>query len=123
MSSLLTAFFAQVAIISYRSYQGGIQIPAEAPVNGPLPASYASAIIVYGALALVPSGGQKVAGMVGWGFVVATLLNLWNPSGGVNKANGTGPATYQQATPTANPNAGTQPATPGNIVFAPRSTY
>ncbi len=83
--SLLAAFFAQVAIITYRTYRGassgvaggGIAVPTQAPMNLPLPASYTAPIFVYGVLALVPGEGQRVAGMVGWGFVVATLLNLW----------------------------------------------
>jgi hypothetical protein len=89
MSSLLTAFFAEVALISYRQYAGsgvsggGIQVPQQAPLNLPLPSAYTAPIIFYGALALVPGQGQHIAGMIGWGIVIATLLNLWDPSGNV----------------------------------------
>ena len=130
MSSLLAAFFTQLVIVSYRDFSGGLEVPGRAPIGLPLPADYTAPIIVYGALALFPDSAKPVAGMIGWGLVVATLLNLWNPSGQVNKSaaglavGGSGPATYKPAPPgTVNQNAGTGPATPGHVVFAPRSSF
>lgn len=79
--SLLTAFFAETAIVSYRAYHNGISIPAQAPINVPIPAQYTSVVIAFGALALIPGEGARVAGAIGWGLVVATLLNLWSPAG------------------------------------------
>lgn len=87
-SSLLAAFMAETALITYRDYAGGgIQVGRNAPLNLPLPASYTAPVVFFGALALVPQAGQQVAGLVGWGIVVATLLNLWDPTGKV-KAQG-----------------------------------
>lgn len=88
MTGLMTAFLAQVGIITYRAYAGsgvpggGIQVPATAPMNLPLPSWYTAPMFIYGALGLIPDSGQRVASMVGWGLVVATLLNLWQPGTG-----------------------------------------
>lgn len=86
-ATLLSAFFAETAIITYRQYQGGgVQVPYTAPVPLPLPSTYTAPIVFFGALALIPASGATFAGLVGWGIVVATLLNLWNPSGQVQGA-------------------------------------
>ncbi|HVH77977.1 MAG TPA: hypothetical protein VM782_01185 [Stellaceae bacterium] len=84
--SLLAAFFVETVLITYRQMRGGgIQVPAQAPLSLPLPSSYTAPIVFYGALALIPSPeGQRFAGLVGWGIVVATLLNLWDPAQPVN---------------------------------------
>lgn len=85
MKSLLAAFFAEVALITYRAFSqsgvtgGGISTPAQAPINLPLPAYYTAPIIFYSALALIPDSGAQFAAALGWGMVVATGLNLWNP--------------------------------------------
>ena len=44
-----------------------------------LPSDYVSVAIVYGGLALFPDSASGFASLVGWGFVLATFLNLWNP--------------------------------------------
>jgi hypothetical protein len=74
---LLGAFFAQVAIITYRSVSGKVKVPTDAPLPLPLPASYTAAGLVYGALAVLPTSLAPVASLLGWGFVVANLFNLW----------------------------------------------
>ena len=78
MTSLVTAWLTEVALISYRATQKGANA-GTANVPLPLPASYASTFVVYGALALLPDSASAFAGLVGWGFVVATFLNLYNP--------------------------------------------
>lgn len=98
MTGLLSAFLAEVVIVTYRAYSksgvagGGIPVPAAAPINLPLPAYYTAPIIAYGALALVPASGQQFASMVGWGLVVATLLKLWDPSNPWSVANSPQPS-------------------------------
>lgn len=42
----------------------------------PLPSEYLDVAVVYGILALVPERFSRVASMVGWGYVVATGLNM-----------------------------------------------
>lgn len=87
----MSAFLAETVLITYRQYAGGgvqgggIKVPDSAPLNLPLPASYTAPIVAYGALALIPGEGQRLATAIGWGLVVATFLNLWNPSGKVKE--------------------------------------
>lgn len=86
MNALLAAFFVEVGLVTYRSVTGGgTKTPAAAPIPAPLPSLYTSAIVLYGALALIPSSLAPLPALVGWGVVVATWLNLYNP-GGANAA-------------------------------------
>lgn len=75
-----TAWLAELIVLAYR---GGHQLGKTRPIaHLALPAEYASSFVIYGALSLVPEGpGARVAGLVGWGIVVATVLNLWSPPG------------------------------------------
>lgn len=85
MNTLLAAWLAETALITYRgAKQGGSK---ENPVaHLPLPSEYVASFVVFGALSLVPGpNGQRVAGLFGWGVVVATFLNLWNPKGGIRQ--------------------------------------
>jgi hypothetical protein len=79
MTTLTTAWIAELVLIAYRSSK---QTGAVRPIPGlALPSEYAASFIIYGALSLVPEGpGARVAGLVGWGVVVATFLNLWDPA-------------------------------------------
>jgi|GEM_PF-1599474 hypothetical protein len=90
MSGLLAAFLVEVGLITYRDVtQGGIQVKkgkqSTAPLPAPLPSLYTSAILVYGALGLMPKSLAPVPALIGWGFVVATLLNVFTP-GSANAA-------------------------------------
>jgi len=84
MSGMLGAFFIQVGIITYRDVtQGGLQTT---PIKAPLPSQYLSAILIYGVLGVMPASTAPLPGLIGWGLVVATMLNLWTP-GSANAAN------------------------------------
>jgi hypothetical protein len=85
MSGLLGAFFVEVALVTYRAVTQGATKKTAAPIPYPLPSLYTSAIIVYGGLALLPDSFSPLPAMIGWGFVVATFLNLYTP-GGANAA-------------------------------------
>jgi hypothetical protein len=80
MNTLTAAWLAELVLIAYR---GGKQTSTVRPIaHLAMPAEYASTFIIYGALSLVPDGpASRVAGLVGWGIVTATLLNLWDPPG------------------------------------------
>ena len=73
----LAAFFVEAAIITYR----GVKISGTGPIpHLVIPSDYAGAAIVYGLLGLLgKTRAEPVAAAVAWGFVVATLLNLWTP--------------------------------------------
>ena len=80
MSTLLAAAFVETLLVTYRAVtQGGTKTPTAAPIHAPLPSLYTSVIVVYGALGVLPKSLAPLPGMVGWGFVVATLLNLYTP--------------------------------------------
>jgi hypothetical protein len=86
VKGLLAAFFVEVALVTYRSVsQGGVKVPATAPIPAPLPSLYTSAIVLYGGLSLLPSALAPLPAMIGWGVVVATWLNLYTP-GSANAA-------------------------------------
>lgn len=76
MGALLSAFVAQVLLISYRD------IHAQGVL--PLPSDFVAAGGIYGALGLIPESGQKFAAAVGWTLVLANYMNLWNPANPTN---------------------------------------
>jgi len=80
MSGLWSAFFAEVALVSYRWFKAGPKVPQDAPFGLPLPSQYTAPMVVYATLGLLPNSLGPVPGLLGWGFVVATLLNLWSPT-------------------------------------------
>lgn len=82
LTGLYSAWLTEVVLLTYRATRKGANA-GTVSVPLPLPAQYAATFIVFGALGLIPGEGQKVAGVVGWGLVVATLLNFWDPSGKV----------------------------------------
>jgi hypothetical protein len=75
--SVLGPFVVETAIITYRAV--GSKSTVESPIPfAPVPSQYVSAGLIYAALALLPG---NLGPLIGWGFVVATLLNLWTPGG------------------------------------------
>lgn len=100
MTGLLSAWIAELVLIAYRGSKTNANV--DRPISGlALPSEYASTFVIFGALAFVPGQGQRVAGAIGWGLVVATFLNLWTPGAVVNGKQqpptvataGTGPGT------------------------------
>lgn len=77
-SGLLTAWLAEIVLISYRATRPGANEGTQS-IPFPLPSQYASTFVIYGTLGLLPPQADALAAVVGWGFVVATLLNLWVP--------------------------------------------
>jgi hypothetical protein len=95
MSGLLSAWIAEVALITYRDLKKG----ATNTVGGlPLPADYLATFAIFGVLGLIGESGKTFAATVGWGYVVATFLNLFDPT--LNKGTGTATTTATPATPT-----------------------
>lgn len=90
MTGLFGAFLVEVGIITYRAATQGQVVSRKgkqstAPLPAPLPSLYTSAILVYGALGLMPKSLAPAPALVGWGFVVATFINLYKP-GSANAA-------------------------------------
>lgn len=111
MNSVTTAAIAETVLVTYRQIgQGKLAgaVPARQPHVAPLPSTYTAIVIVYGVLHLIPGNGAKVASAIGWGLVVATFLNLWNPGpASVTGLKNSAPAVVGGATPKASPAAAT----------------
>lgn len=78
----MSAWLAEVVLITYRA----VKQPAasgsagtQSVPNLPLPSYYAATFVIYGALSFLPESAETFAALVGWGFVVATALNLYEP--------------------------------------------
>lgn len=83
-STLLYPWVAELVLITYRDVQGKTQSGGLGFRHLPLPSEFLATFVVFGALGLLAGeegeGRTTVATMFGWGVVVATLLNLWNPT-------------------------------------------
>jgi hypothetical protein len=93
-SPVVNAAIAETIVISYRDIKNKSNVDNPIP-HFPLPSQYASVVIIYGALSFFPEQGQGLAALIGWGFVLATVLNLYSPGGSVKLAtvNSTAPTT------------------------------
>lgn len=79
MGGLMAAFLAEVGMITYRDIAG--KDPAHAIAGLPLPADYLAAVVLFGVLGLASRNDQAktFATVLGWGFVIATAMNLGGP--------------------------------------------
>lgn len=84
--SILPPWLAAIAIITYRGSKNGNAANNPVP-HFALPADYAGAFFVFGALSLMSGELEQVAQVAAWGLDVAILLNLWNPNGTVKVTN------------------------------------
>lgn len=97
----MSAAIAEVALVTYRAASQE-KSEVKRPIgNLPLPSEYASVMIVFGALNFLPASAGNLPAVVGWGLVLATALNLWNPNG-----------TVKQSTKKANDRIAAQPTNP-----------
>ena len=92
---LIYPALVETALITYRGVINKTNASNPIP-HFPLPSQLMSVIIVYGGLSLFPESAERLAALMGWGFVVATALNLWTPGGNVATTNA-----VLNATPTA----------------------
>jgi hypothetical protein len=85
MFGVLSAWLVEVGLITYRDLKAG----STNTINGlPLPADYVATFVVFGALgalAEVPAA-RNFAGITAWGFVLASVLNLVDPTSPLNRA-------------------------------------
>jgi len=79
-SPLLYPALAEVALITYRDIKNGTN--KDNPVaHLPVPSQYLSVVAVFGGLSLLPPSADRLGAFRGWGFVVATALNVFTPGG------------------------------------------
>ena len=100
MGAVLSAWLAEVAIITLRSFKAGTN---KATIAGlPLPSQYLATFALYGSLSLVPKGGgaARFAGALAWGFTAATALNYFNATNPLNsgKSKSSSATTAQKGT-------------------------
>jgi hypothetical protein len=79
-SPLLYPALAEVALITYRDIKDKSNVQNPIP-HLPVPSQYVSVLAVFGGLSLLPSTADRLGALVGWGFVVATALNVFTPGG------------------------------------------
>ena len=85
-SPLLAPALAETIVITYRGVKNGTNVNNPIP-HFPMPNQLLSVFIIFGALSLIPQSGERLAATVGWGFVLATVLNLYEPGGKVASTN------------------------------------
>ena len=85
-SPLLAPALAETVVITYRGVKNGTNVNNPIP-HFPMPNQLVSVLIIFGALSLIPKSGERLAATVGWGFVLATVLNLYEPGGKVASTN------------------------------------
>ena len=78
MATVTSPMLAEIAVITFRDVRNGSNVANPIP-HLPLPSQYVSVFVIYGLLGFLPDTAQNLAATIGWGFVVATLLNLWEP--------------------------------------------
>lgn len=79
-SPLLYPALAEIALITYRDIKN--KSNAQNPIaHLPVPSQYVSVVTVFGGLSLLPSSADRLGALLGWGFVVATALNVFTPGG------------------------------------------
>jgi hypothetical protein len=84
--SVLAAAAAEVVLVTYRDVKNGTNLVNPIP-HLPMPSQLVSVGLVYGVLALFPDNASTLASLIGWGFVVATLLNVFTPASQVTTTN------------------------------------
>ena len=80
MNPLLLPWLAEIVLITYRGFANKEDVRPVAFL--PVPADYAASFIIFGALSFAGGGLRKPAVIFGWGVVVATFLDLWDPKTG-----------------------------------------
>jgi hypothetical protein len=91
---LLYPALSELSLIVYRDVKDGTAKTNPVPYL-PIPNQIASIFIVFGILGSLPERFNRVSTLMGWGFVIATALNLYTPGAKVvttKKAAATQPA-------------------------------
>jgi len=88
VNPLLYPALAETALVTYRGVINKTNVNNPIP-HFPLPSQLVSVVVVYGALSIFPDSANRLASLLGWGFVVATALNVWSPGGKVATTNAT----------------------------------
>lgn len=78
MNGVVLPWLAEIGIISWRTVkQDG---------RPPLPSEIVATFIVFGSISLLANSQPQLASALGWGFVIATAVNVWDTTSGKPKA-------------------------------------
>ncbi len=77
MNSLSIPWMAEIGLISWRT--------VSKEKRPPLPSELLATFVIFGAFSLVSVSQPEIGSVLGWGIVVATLLNFWNPADPTHK--------------------------------------
>lgn len=97
-NQLMLPWLAELILITFRGFTK--KTKEVHPVSFlPVPADFTATFIVFGALAFIPGQWQRPATIFGWGVVIATAFNVWDPTTGKlgSSSSGGGQTTQGQA--------------------------
>lgn len=69
MNPLLVPWLAEIGLITWRDVKNDNRPP--------FPSEVLATFVIFGGFSLIPN--EKVGSLMGWGIVVATLLNVFDP--------------------------------------------
>jgi hypothetical protein len=104
LDPLLLPWLTELGLITYRDFS--------AHKRPPLPSEVLSTFVVFGMFTLVSAADKRLAMALGWGVVVATVLNVFP---GAKKPTPAAAATGPAPGPTKVP-PGTGPLPPGGLL-------
>ena len=76
---LLPPAIVETALVIYRDVKAG-NAPSNPVPYLPRPNQLLAVVIIYGTLGSLPDRFARPAQLLGWGFVIATALNVFNPA-------------------------------------------
>lgn len=89
MPGVLAAWLVELGLITYRDIKGG---SLDSIAGLPLPADYLATFIIFGGLGMLArTKANNVAGLLAWGVVIATYMNLVNPADPLGSAKAQAP--------------------------------
>lgn len=112
MTGVVIAWFTEVVLITYRAMRkptttsSAVNSSVNNTVGGlPLPSEYLATFVIFGTLSLFSGNAEKPATVAAWGYVIATALNLFDPTFSSAGSKVTNTSTGTTATNPVNPSA------------------
>jgi hypothetical protein len=91
MDPLLLPWVVEIGLISYRDMTQGNASQGDKPEKRPpLPSELAATFVVFGAFTLVSAANPRLGGLLGWGIVLATGLQVFGKINSSTVAKATG---------------------------------
>lgn len=71
MSAVVGAWAVEIGVIAWRDRKQHKRFP--------VPSEVLSTFVIFGALAIIPEPYDQLAGIAGWGLVVASVVGAYDP--------------------------------------------